>query len=95
MTGSPNHRLRRICLVATCALGLLGGCPLLTPKTPVRGDINGDGVVDEADLDAMTALFGLSEGDPGFDPKADLNSDGTIGLADVQTLVQLLEGTPG
>ncbi len=94
MTGSPKHSLRRICLVAASALVLLGGCPL-TPKTALRGDINGDGVVNEADLNAMTPLFGLSEGDPGFDPNADLNGDGTIGLADVQAMVQLLESTGG
>jgi hypothetical protein len=60
-------------------------------STPVRGDVNGDGVVDQADLDLMTAAFGSRQGDPLFVPEAELDGDGVIGLEDLQALVQILD----
>lgn len=60
-------------------------------STSVRGDANGDGVVDQADLDLMTAAFGGRQGDPLFVPEADLDGDGVIGLEDLQALVQILD----
>jgi len=60
-------------------------------STPVRGDVNGDVVVDQADLDLMTAAFGSRQGDPLFVPEADLDGDGVIGLEDLQALVQILD----
>jgi hypothetical protein len=64
----------------------------------VRGDMNDDGVVDQADLDLATAAFGLTEDNPDFLPAADFNEDGVIGLDDLQTLVGVLNAqgnTPG
>ncbi len=67
------------------------GCPAASDSPTVNGDVNGDGVINEADMDAVTAAFGLSQGDPGFNAAADLNGDGTVGLADLQLMGQILD----
>ncbi len=46
------------------------------------GDFNDDGVVDTSDHLLFVAVFGLSEGDDGFNADMDLNGDGTIGTPD-------------
>jgi hypothetical protein len=53
----------------------------------VPGDTDGDGHVDVVDLLALVGSFGLSAGDPGFDPAADINKDGTVDVVDLLTLV--------
>jgi len=65
------------------------------PGIPSQGDINGDGVINQSDVDAATAALGRSEGDPLFVPAADLNGDGTIGVVDIQLLVQLVDQQAG
>lgn len=50
---------------------------------PIVGDVNGDGDVDQDDLDLLTASFGLSSGDPGFNSDADLNNDGVVDVRDL------------
>ena len=80
-------------LVATAALLPLAGCgltPAVLPAETLRGDVNGDGVVDEADLDLASAAFGRTQDDPLFVPAADLNQDGVVGLDDLRTLVDIL-----
>ncbi len=81
------------------ALGVLAlvsliGCVPAT-HTTLRGDVNGDGVVDGADLDAMVALFGVTADDPRYVPAADLDGDGVIGLPDLQALAQILGSSSG
>ena len=46
------------------------------------GDFNGDGVVNLADHSLFVAVFGLSEGDDGYNAEMDMNGDGTINTAD-------------
>ena len=46
------------------------------------GDFNGDGVVNISDHLLFLEVFGLSEGDDGFNADMDLNGDGTIGTPD-------------
>jgi hypothetical protein len=53
----------------------------------VQGDLDGDGDVDIQDLSALLAIYGLCDGQPGFDPAADFDSSGCIGLADLSTLL--------
>ncbi len=45
-------------------------------------DFNDDGVVDTSDHLLFVAVFGLSEGDDGFNADMDLDGDGTIGIPD-------------
>ena len=46
------------------------------------GDFNGDGVVNLSDHSLFVAVYGLSEGDAGYNAEMDLNGDGTINTAD-------------
>ncbi len=46
------------------------------------GDFNGDGVVNLSDHTLFVAVYGLSEGDDGYNAEMDLNGDGTINTAD-------------
>ena len=46
------------------------------------GDFNGDDVVNLSDHSLFVAVFGLSEGDAGYNAEMDLNGDGTINTAD-------------
>ena len=59
--------------------------PTVTP-TVVIGDVNGDGVVDQADLDALIAA--IFEGDA--PAAADVNADNAVTGADITALVQRL-----
>ncbi len=51
------------------------------------GDINGDGVVDLADLSILLASYNLCEGDAGYIVAADLDGDGCVGLSDLSILL--------
>ena len=48
----------------------------------LMGDFNGDGAVNLSDHSLFVVVFGLSEGEDGFNAEMDLNGDGTIGIAD-------------
>jgi hypothetical protein len=50
-------------------------------------DINGDGVVDLADLAELLAAYGSAAGDPRYNPAADIDQSGTIDLADLAALL--------
>jgi len=63
--------------VATNAVGARLGCQ--SAATP--GDLNGDGVVDTADLGALISSFGTN------DQTADLNDDGIVDTADLGVLI--------
>lgn len=47
------------------------------------GDVNGDGVIDQKDLDLVRAAFGSKPGDPNYNPAYDLNHDGVIDVRDI------------
>jgi hypothetical protein len=61
---------------------------------PRYGDANGDGLIDDRDIEALQAAFGLSDEDPGFPANLDLDSDGFITLADHEKLVALMSKPP-
>lgn len=54
---------------------------------PVFGDINGDGVVDTADLGIVIALFGRS------DDQGDINGDGIVDTADLGIVISRFGAT--
>lgn len=54
----------------------------------LSGDLNGDGVVDCADLAVVKASMGKRTGQPGFDPRADINNDGVVDIRDLSTEAQ-------
>ena len=56
--------------------------------TPVVGvtrniDINANGVVDQPDMNSVSAAFGCNTGQYCYNPKADLNADGTVDIVDL------------
>lgn len=59
----------------------------------LRGDLNHDGAVNEADVDVLVQSFGLAEGDPEFNKEADLNGDGVVNIQDYNILRGLIRGT--
>jgi hypothetical protein len=56
-----------------------------------RGDFDGDGLVTDADIDAL-ALY-LYGGGPGSGPAADVNSDGAVAPDDLFYLINYKRGT--
>jgi len=58
-------------------------------------DLNGDQVVGLPDFNAFRSVFGLTAGDPGFDPAADFTGDGVIGLPDFNVFRRFFGQNPG
>jgi hypothetical protein len=58
-----------------------GGFAYLNLRFQTLGDVNGDDVIDDADLLQVLFAFG------GGDPQADLNGDGTVDDADLLTVL--------
>jgi len=58
--------------------------------TAVPGDLNGDGVVNCADLAIIKASFGKKTGQAGFDPRADVNGDGVVNVLDLSAVAKLV-----
>jgi len=50
------------------------------------GDVNWDGVIDEADLDLMQVAYGSRPGYPNWNPDADLNGDERVDFYDLAKL---------
>ena len=50
------------------------------------GDVNGDGVVDSADLDIVNSQIGQPTSEENF--RSDINNDGVISAADVRIVTQ-------
>lgn len=61
-----------------------GGAPLaaVISLRKLAGDVNGDGTVDGADLEAAQKLAGKKRGEKGYDLRADVNGDAIIDAAD-------------
>jgi hypothetical protein len=76
-------------IVATLLLLLVSFASAQQPPTLVllNGDIDGDNEVTLLDHGLLTASFGLTEGDPDFNPNADLDGDGEVTLLDFGILV--------
>lgn len=55
----------------------------------IPGDVNGDCVIDQADLAGMLAAFGTTKGEPDYEPRADFDGNGRVDQGDLATLLSL------
>jgi hypothetical protein len=58
----------------------------LEVESPVKGDVNGDGTVDVADI---SSIISVMAGDGKYD-NADVNGDGTVDVADISTVISIM-----
>jgi len=71
----------------------VGTNPFLASSTPTLGDVNDDGVLDEADLIAIANhIVGNPPTGTFIEDRADINGDGTINVEDVTHLANFLNG---
>lgn len=66
--------------------GAIRSVAVTTCSIDMKGDVNGDGAVDIADVNAVINLI-LSRG---YLPRADVNGDGTIDIADVNAVINII-----
>lgn len=59
----------------------------VTVKAILKGDINRDAKVDQADLGALLTAYGTCLGDPNYNPAADFDGSGCIDQSDLGTLL--------
>lgn len=69
--------------------GYAEAAPRLLLKVLKAGDIDGNGLVDAADRDALRSKIGLREGQPGYSALADFDGDKTITQADYRAWTQI------
>ena len=63
------------------------------PEPPaVKGDVNGDGTVDIADVNACINVILGSEDAGRYGGRADVNGDGTVDIADVNAIINIILG---
>ena len=64
-------------------------------KNAVKGDVNGDGVVDVADIAAVISVMaGGQSSMVNGQSSADVNGDGTVDVADIATIITIMALTP-
>jgi hypothetical protein len=80
------------------SLGSFGTLPFFTSAIapvgmgePCSGDVDGDGFRDLSDLGALLASFGMSTGDPLYNPDADFDNDGDVDLGDLGELLAVFD----
>lgn len=59
------------------------------PASRIRGDINGDGVIDWLDISAFADAWLATTGSPNWNSRADMVSDGIINFHDFAVLAQI------
>ena len=57
-------------------------------KAPLIGDINGDGTINQQDLNLLMQEYGLTPDSPTWNPNADLNQDNKVDEQDLYILGQ-------
>lgn len=89
-------RWKKIAIIGVGAGAAVGAAYLViktvVAKTPPSdafrklGDINGDGIIDQKDMDILTSLYGTTSTSPNWNPRADLNGDGKVDILDASIL---------
>jgi len=57
--------------------------PLMLPRASLRGDVNGDGVVNIIDIFIVASAFGSTSGDSRWNPLADIDGNGVVNIVDL------------
>ena len=65
-------------------------CMSANAQKALKGDVNGDGVVDNADIEEVTKII---TGDSD-NPNGDVNGDGRVNVADIVNIVDISENPP-
>ena len=58
-----------------------------------NGDCDDSGEVDAADIDAVIAVFGLTEPDPGYSLSTDVDGSQEVDAADIDIVIANFGGT--
>ena len=59
--------------------------------TRIKGDVNGDGSVDVADIGSVIDVMAAgSEADPALVSAADVNGDGSVDVADIGSIIDIM-----
>jgi hypothetical protein len=53
--------------------------------------VNGDGKVDDQDVQIVKAAMGTTAGMPGYDPRADVVRDGVVDRLDLEVVLRAME----
>ena len=56
----------------------------------IRGDVNGDGEINIADVNALIYIILGNISDNDFASRADVNGDSEVNIADVNTLIDII-----
>lgn len=82
VTAKGTHWLRK----KRASQAIAGGSLTGQNFTLINGDCDGDNEVGIGDFALLSAAFGTSIGDPGYNPMADLNGDGSVDIGDFAIL---------
>ena len=93
ITGTPTQRGTFTLTVTVTDNASTTATESFSMAVSLIGDFNGDGAVTIADFLLFVDVFGLTEGDDGFNADMDLNGDGTIGIPDFLIFVEHFSGT--
>ena len=58
----------------------------ITPSPAIKGDVNGDGIVNGTDIQAVINFIVAGE----YDAKADVNEDGKVNGTDIQEIINII-----
>ena len=67
-------------------------CSVTVTAALPKGDVNGDGVIDIADVNCIINVILENAPASNFNGRADVNGDGTIDIADINTVIAIILG---
>ena len=65
-------------------------CRRCSLKRALRGDVNGDGVVNVADINVIVNIILGGHVSPEIMKRADVNNDGVVNVSDINIVISLI-----